>query len=223
MPISIACMFAAFAFSNAGAMVHKRLNTPTWLIAVLTPAFLGIYVLAILAMPFRGVLTELPLVLLATVAASGPVALMHRANEKILAEREAKKAGGHAVEFRGGVKAVRSTFNLGAVLVLGLLMPTMAITMFTLVSRINYASWLNWSCDGQVLQVTRNRGNHNAPMILVETDGSTESFTQVDGGLWSQAKAGQRLKKVAGSPMAELDGQPVRMVPLQVNWWNDAK
>jgi hypothetical protein len=70
--------------------------------------------------------------------------------------------------------------------------------------------------------VTQDRGNHGNTMILVESEGRTDKFSPVDGTFWAQAKPGMRLKKSAGSPRAWLDGRLVRMVPLQVNWWNDS-
>lgn len=226
MPISIAAMFFAFAFAGAVAQAHKRLGTPSSLIVAVTVVLVALDAVALMAMPFYGILTELPLVLFAPVAASGVFALLQRGNERILAGRKAAQEG-HAVEFRGAVESATGklarTLTLDAILALVLFFPTMGVTMFMLVSRLNYACWLRWSCDGQIVQVTRDAGNHSAPMLFVETDGRTEHFSQVDDVLWSQAKVGQHLKKTAGTPWADLDGRPVRMVPLQVKWWNDAR
>ncbi|MBI2921476.1 MAG: hypothetical protein HYY18_10380 [Planctomycetes bacterium] len=220
MPVSVGCLFFAFAFTTVVAGLHQKLRTPSWLVFALTPVLVALYLVAMMAMPFAGFLTELPLVLLATVAASGPVTLMIRANESLKAKRE---AGGHVAEFRGDVmkqvKSVGKGMMFGALLFL----PVMAMTLFSLVSRINYACWLGWKCDGRIVSVTRDGSNHQAPMILVETGGRTDSFSQVDDGFWKQAKAGMHLTKKPGSPMATLDGRPVRMVPLQLKWWNDAK
>ena len=87
----------------------------------------------------------------------------------------------------------------------------MAITMMTLCARLNYASRLRWSCAGKIVAVTQDRGSHNAPMLFVEADGRTESFSMVDVPCWKQARAGMSLKKAAGSPNAWMDGRLVRM------------
>lgn len=225
MPISIFCMFFAFAFSTAVAGVHQKLRTPSWLVGALTPVFVAAFWCAAMAMPFGSVVAEVPLVLLASVAASGPVALMLRGNLEMQAAKE-KRAEGHAVEFRTDapvVKTGRQALSKTGIAAMVLFLPVMAITMSTLISRLNYASWLRWECDGRILQVTKDTGNHGAPMLFVETEGKTDRFSQVDTDAWSQAKPGMRLTKAAGSPMAWLDGRKVRMVPLQVKWWNDAK
>lgn len=220
MPISVGCMFFAFAFSTVGFAVHQRLRTPTWLVVALTPVFVALYGVAMMAMPFAGIATEIPLVLLATVAASGPVTILFRMNEALMA---ARKAPGHAAEFRGGTETKKADIGKGALIGFGMFLPVMAITLFSLVSRINYACWLNWKCDGRIVSVTRDGGNHQAPMVLVETGGRTDSFSQVDDAFWAQAKPGMTLTKGTGSPMAWLDGRQVRMVPKQLKWWNDAK
>lgn len=223
MPIfSMGCFFFAFAAAGGLSQLHLKLRTPTWLIVAMTPVLVGLYWVTMKAMPFHGPLTEIPIVLLAAVAGSGPIAIMHRANEELKAKRE-EAAKGHAAEFKGGAKTSRSEVTLTGMLFMALFLPTMAITQFSLVSRINYASWLRWSCDGTVVAVTRDKGNHNTPMVLVESDGRTETFSTVDGAFWAQAKPGMHLTKSAGSPMAWLDGKLVRMSPKQVEWWNDAK
>lgn len=223
MPISIGAMFFAFAFTTVVAGIHQKLRTPSWLVGVLTPVFAAAFVLAAKAMPFAGIVTEIPLVLLATLGASGPVTLMMRANLKIQAAREAEKKNGHVVKMKGTPERPAAKPPAEGVIAMVLFLPVMAATLMTLVTRINYACWLRWECDGRIASVTRHAGNHNSPMILVETDGRTESFDQVDDAMWRQAKPGMTLKKDAGSPRAWLDGRLVRMVPEQMTWWNDPK
>ncbi|MCE9582766.1 MAG: hypothetical protein K8T20_09755, partial [Planctomycetes bacterium] len=153
------------------------------------------------------------------------VALMMRANLEMQAAKE-KRGEGHAVEFRTDApvaKTGRPSLNKTGIAAMVLFLPVMAVTMGTLISRLNYASWLKWECDGRIVQVTRDGGNHQAPMLFVETAGKTDHFSQVDPEVWAQAKTGMRLTKAAGSPMAWLDGKKVRMVPLQVKWWNDPR
>jgi hypothetical protein len=99
-----------------------------------------------------------------------------------------------------------------------LVLPIMAGTLSSLMTRWNYAVWLDWTCDGTITEVTRAKSNHMAPTIVV--DGRAR-FEQVSEDLWSTAKPGQRLTKVAGTPHASLEGHKVRMVPLQEHWWHD--
>lgn len=221
MPISIGAMFFAFAFTAVVAQMHQKLRTPSWLVGVLTPVFVVAFVIAAKAMPFVGIVTEIPLVILATLAGSGPITFMMRANLELQAAKEAKEA--RKVEFKKeGTPGLRN-LNGHGIAAMVLFLPVMAATMGTLVTRLNYASWLRWECDGRILEVTRDAGNHQAPMLFVETDGKTDRFSQVEPDLWSQAKPGMRLKKAAGSPMAWLDGRKVRMVPEQMTFWCDPK
>ncbi len=218
MPISIGAMFFAFAFTAVVAQIHQKLRTPSWLVGVLTPVFVVAFVLTAKAMPFVGIASEIPLVILATLSGSGPITFMMRGNIELQAAREAKK-----VEFKTeGTPGMRN-LNGQVIAAMALFLPVMAVTMGTLVTRLNYASWLRWECDGRILEVTRDAGNHQAPMLFVETDGKTDRFSQVEPELWSQAKPGMRLKKAARSPMAWLDGRKVRMVPEQMKFWNDSK
>lgn len=220
--LSMFAFFGSFALAMVLSQVHASLRTPTWLVAALTPAFVAIYWLAMKAMPFAGFVTELPLALLAAVAVSGPIAILNRTNEEIQAKQKAVKEG-HVAEFRDAAGSRKPGIPLSGVLCLGLFLPTAAITIFSLVSRINYACWLQWECDGRIVLVTSDKGNHGNPMILVETRGQTEKFSPVDGAFWSAAKEGMPLRKSPGSPTALLDGRPVRMVPKQVEFWRDPK
>ncbi len=221
MPISIGALFFAFAFTTVVAQIHQKLRTPSWLVGVLTPVFVAAFVVAAKAMPFVGIVSEIPLVVLATIAGSGPVTLLLRANIQLEAEKKAREAKN--VEFRSPGTPGLQNLNGHGIAAMVLFLPTMAATMGTLLTRLNYAWWLQWECDGRIVQVTRDAGNHAAPMLFVETDGKTDRFSQVDDRLWAQAKPGMTLKKAAGSPMAWLDGRKVRMVPEQMTFWCDPK
>ncbi|MCE9583129.1 MAG: hypothetical protein K8T20_11615 [Planctomycetes bacterium] len=180
------------------------------------------YWVALLAMPFHGFVTELPLVLLLGAAVSGPMYLFLRSS---FAARRAADAA-HTAEMKAGISPAaepRKTISPFAVVALGVFLPAMALSLFSIISRVNYACWLGWKCDGVIVEVTRDKPNHAAPMVIVNTAGDTERFVQVDDDFWASAKPGQRLKKDAGSPMAWLDGRKVRMVPRQVGWWNEPK
>ena len=150
------------------------------------------------------------MVLLVGAALSGPLCIFFRMGDALKRRNDPDApAPERAVSFRMLVLAA-------------VLMPIAAVSLLTLLSRINYSCWLNWECHGRIISVTKDAANHGAPMLVVEdADGRTQSFSQVDEGLWEYAQLGQRLRKEPGTPMARLDGAKVRMVPRQMNWWNE--
>ncbi len=203
MFLSVASIFFAFAFGGLGGHLHASHRPPLLINLSLGTISLGGYFLLIFGFPFIHVILEIPMVLAATFAAAWPMQIIPLLNEKYPPKN-----------LKGKIPVVG---------ILGMLTLLICIAgiMSTLLSRMNYALWLRWECDGLIIERTNNKSNHNAPVLVVKTDRGNEWFENVDQGLWNACTPGSRLSKVAGSPMALLDGKRVRMVPLQINWWND--
>jgi hypothetical protein len=218
MPLAILAFFSSFTLASVGMGIYHRLRAPAWLVCAVTALLLPAYWATMYAMPFHGILTEVPLVLMLGLAISGPIYLFLK--QGIDAKRDGN-AGHTAVLRPEGAPPARLKISPLLAVALGVFLPVIAFSLFSIVSRVNYACWLGWKCDGFVVEVTRDKPNHAAPMIIVNTNGTTERFVQVDDAFWARAKPGQRIRKDAGSPMAWLDGQLVRMVPRQVEWRNE--
>ena len=156
-----------------------------------------VYFVLLLAMPFRGFVTEVVIFLAAGGALVLPMSLFWRVAGR-------------------GKKSVLHQALFGF-----LALALFAAAMSTHLDRINYAGWLNWSCNGPIVERGRAAGNHNLPTLVVEAGKGRTRFVNVDEQLWNVAQPGQHLAKDSGSPMALLDGRRLRMVPRQLRWWNE--
>ncbi|HEY3448542.1 MAG TPA: hypothetical protein VGK67_19455 [Myxococcales bacterium] len=213
MPVSILFVFLVFGVGGSlGMALAQRTSVPTWALATIAVAGVAGYYVAAMGLPFSGPLSELAVVLLAALAMIGPAAWFFR-NGKTLTEKQ------RAAKEEKRALPQRDLLLIAPVMVLALF--AFATVLGTLTSRINYALWLRWSCDGTVVERTRDKGNHNLPLVMAKCGDQLERFEVVSDGFWDAAQPGQRLVKIAGSPYATLEGAKVRMVPLQVRWWND--
>jgi hypothetical protein len=210
MPQALAALALVFVTGGLGSnLILAKLKLPRWLLAVVSiVAFVGFLVLEV-ALPFASPWTELLLTVLAALPVSGGMAVFFGMAGDVQKARAAKPAP------RTPEQRMRLMLPLLSV---ALVLPIIAGTLSALMTRWNYAVWLDWTCDGTITEVTRAKSNHMAPTIVV--DGRTR-FEQVSEDLWTTAKPGQHLTKVAGTPHASLEGHPVRMVPLQEHWWHD--
>ncbi len=195
---SVLALFAAFMLAGVGQVVLLQGGVSRRRLVAVSGVLLPAYWFALVAAPFHGWITEMLLVVLLGAAMSGPFAL-----------------------FLGMNTAPPRTLTPRLAIALGVGLPVMAFTLFSIVTRVNHAWGLGWACDGRILEVTRDHANHGVPLLVVETPSGAARFASVDDALWARARVGQRLTKVAGSPMAALDGVPVRMVPRHLEWWNE--
>jgi len=201
--LSVLGTFAAFGIGGCvmAALIQQK-RFPTWLAIALSPvACAGVYLL-MLGMPFVGWAGEALVVFVTGLSVGFPLLAFFRVGN--------------------AMKATKTVPKVAAV-AMGVFLPLFPLTLFTLLSRLNEAAWLEWKCDGRIVEVTRAKSNHQAPTIVVEDGSGTVRFEQVDDNFWSVAKPGQRLTKTPGTPTAVLDGVRVRMVPRQVGWWNEPK
>jgi hypothetical protein len=204
--LSVSSVFIAFGIAGALSAPIAFKWKPGPVVHVLgSVAAMTLYYLLVHLLPFRGPVTELPIVLAAGLAWSGPVAAIHLLNQ----QQRTRLSKGEAP------KAITWTpARMGLLIVFGLIMPLMAGVMMTLTSRMNHALWLGWQFDGTVTAKTRNKSNHNLPVISV--DGVT--YEAVDEHFWDLAQVGQKAVKKPGSSFATLDGQRVRMLQRDMGW-----
>jgi hypothetical protein len=204
--LSVASVFIAFGLAGVLSVPIAFRWKPNRVVHVVgSLAALTLYYLLVHLLPFRGLITEGPLVLAAGLAWTGPVAAIHLLNQQ-QRERLAKGEAAKAITW--------TPARMGLLVAFGLIMPMMAGVMMTLTSRINHALWLDWQFDGTVTAKTRNKGNHNLPVVSI--DGV--SYEAVDEGFWDSAAVGQKAVKKAGSSFATLDGQRVRMLQRDLGW-----
>lgn len=224
MPAAAHTIFFAVATvgSLGGRLLHKS-NVPTW---VLIPATVGVglgYAIAVLGMPFHEWPGELIVIILATALIIGASSILARiqANVQLIKEEENTPR----------MTATRNSSTLtkpGMPLVISELIglfavgPAFVLVLFTLPPREDYANRLGWDCrDGVILEKSRDRQEHNAPIVAAMCKSEKKRFTVVDEALWSAAQTGMALDKRPGSPFAMVDALRLRMVPLGLNWWND--
>ena len=99
--MGLAAIVSPPLYTNVFALAVEAKNSAPGLPILGAPFFVAAFWVSAKASPFCGFVSEIPLVLLATLACSGPVTVLHMANEDLKQKREALKAAGHAVEFRG--------------------------------------------------------------------------------------------------------------------------
>jgi len=207
---SVFAVFFAFAIGGSAGLILGQRTVPTWALVVVAAAMAPLYFCAVMGMPFAGLPGELPIILLASVTLAGPGAVFFRIGRGAKAKAAASATAG-----------LPRRSNIAMAVAMGLALPVYPLVLGTLLSRCNYAQWIRWRCDGTIVERSRHKGNHNNPVIEAQCGEARESFEMVDEAFWGSARPGQRLAKVAGSPWATLDGQRLRMVPLQISWWRD--
>ncbi|HVR87898.1 MAG TPA: hypothetical protein VMU54_26505 [Planctomycetota bacterium] len=180
---------AASAFLSGGLVAPRvaKSTLPDWGVVGIGLVVLCGYFLLYWALPFHGKWGEVPLIVVAGAALVWPMTLIFRSQNR--------------ADVGQLTSAMRMVFFI----------PALVLPIFTLTVRLSYADRLTWECDGRIVQHDRSH-NHNAPRIVVEGSAGRISFESVDLRFWDQATTGKTLVKKAGSPMAILDGSPIRML-----------
>jgi hypothetical protein len=61
------------------------------------------------------------------------------------------------------------------------------------------------------------------PTFVVQTPNGPVTLEGVDESLWDEAIVGSHFTKSKGSILGSLEGEPRRVVPRTMPWWNEPK
>jgi hypothetical protein len=188
--------------------VGFRWSIPLWLLTILTFITPISFVLLVLSLPFVGWPIEVLIPVLASISLSFPLTLFFTVAHMAQAKPDPSL-----------VLEQKSKIPLVSVVVAGVGLPMLALILISLSARINFATRISFAFDGKIVEIFRAAHNHHVPAFTLETGAENRTFENVDDVLWREAKVGQHVTKVGGSPHCLLDGKRFRFVPRDFPFW----